>query len=141
MFWQIFDFNDLKVINSEKQFKRFCFENEFVKTKKVGFYTTYAQGYAKEAETALVWTNYYLTTSIAGTFDFQFAKSYDGTSNSSFNRVLKQVKKQCTFYDFKEATNKLDYICYTCPGSAYPGKIGFARGEKNDYIEIFINFN
>jgi hypothetical protein len=28
------DFDDLKVINSEKAFKRFCFENEFVQVEK-----------------------------------------------------------------------------------------------------------
>ena len=141
-FGQGFDFNDLKVINSEKQFKRFCFENEFVKTEKSVSYITYAQGYTKEAseEKASVWTYYYL---VAGIFEFQFVKNYDGTSNYSFNRVLQQVKKQCTFYDFKEygLGEIKEFICYTCPGSAYPGKIGFARTEENDFIELFTNFN
>lgn len=36
---------------------------------------------------------------------------------------------------------KKEYICYTCPGSSFPGKIGFARGVENDYIETFIDFN
>ena len=33
-FGQTFDYNDLKDINSEKQFKRFSFENEFVKVEE-----------------------------------------------------------------------------------------------------------
>ena len=33
-FGQNFDYNDLKVINSETQFKRFSFENEFVKVEE-----------------------------------------------------------------------------------------------------------
>ena len=141
-FGQDFDFNDLKVINSEKQFKRFCFENEFVKTgDSDAGRIIYAKGYNKLAETATVWAIYYAAT---GIFIFQIPKYYDGSSNVSFNRVLQQVKKQCTFYDFKESTSfelKKEFICYTCPGSAYPGKIGFARTEENDFIELFTNFN
>ena len=81
---------------------------------------------------------------VSSYFIFQIPKNYDGSSNVSFNRVLQQVKKQCTFYDFKESPSfefKKEFICYPCSGSAYPGKIGFARTEKNDIIELFTNFN
>ena len=98
---QTFDYNDLKDINSEKQFKRFAFENEFVKTgDSDAGRIIYAKGYNKLAETATVWAIYYAAT---GIFIFQIPKYYDGSSNVSFNRVLQQVKKQCTFYDFKES--------------------------------------
>mgnify|MGYP003643079169 FL=1 len=143
-FGQTFDYNDLKNINSEKQFKRFAFENEFVKTAEYTNSLTYAQKYEKEEEIASIWSYYYLTS---GTFKFQFAKSSNGKSDDSFDRVLEQVKKKCTFYDFKEGGVKFigayerEYICYTCPGSSFPGKIGFSRGVENDYIETFTDFN
>jgi len=72
-FGQDFEFNDLKVINSEKQFKRFCFENEFVKTgySDVGK-IVYAKGCNKLAETATVWAFYYAAT---GIFIFHISNS------------------------------------------------------------------
>ena len=140
-FGQTFNYNDLKDINSEKQFKRFSFENEFLKTAEYTNYLTYAQRYDKEEDTAGIWSYYYLKT---GLFSFQLVKKYDGSSNDSFDRVLEQVKKNCTFYDFKEdgyGEYKKEFACYTCPGSAFPGKIGFARGAESDYIETFTDFN
>ena len=137
---QTFDYNDLKYINSEKQFKRFSFENEFVKVEEYESYMTYAQNWDKEKAVAGIWSYYYPKT---GRFEFQIAKNRDGSSADSFNRVLEQVKAKCTFYDIKEdgyGEFKKEYICYSCPGSSFPGKIGFARGEKNDYIETFTNF-
>ena len=137
---QTFDYNDLKYINSEKQFKRFSFENEFVKVEEYESYMTYAQNWDKEKAVAGIWSYYYPKT---GRFEFQIVKNRDGSSADSFNRVLEQVKAKCTFYDIKEdgyGEFKKEYICYSCPGSSFPGKIGFARGEKNDYIETFTNF-
>ena len=140
-FGQNFDYNDLKDINSLKQFKRFSFENEFVKISANDYSVTYAQRYNKEEEIATFWSYYFIKSNL---FNFQLAKDNDGSSNDSFESVLEQVKKNCTFYDFKEdgyGSSKKEFICYTCPGSAFTGKIGFARGDKNDYIKTFLNFN
>ena len=137
---QIFDYNDLKDINSEKQFKRFSFENEFVKVEENESYMTYAQNWNKEKKTATVWSYYYPKT---GLLSFQIVKNMDGSSADSFNRVLEQVKTKCTFYDIKEdgyGVYEKEFFCYSCPGSSFPGKIGFARGDKSDYIETFTNF-
>ena len=131
---QDFDFNDLKGINSTKQFKKFSFEKEFIKTEENSYRVTYAQRYNKKEEEATIWAYYYPKGLM---FEFQLVKNYDGTSSNSFNRTLEQVKSKCTFYDIRES-NKKEFICYTCPGSAYLGKIGFARGETSDYIENFI---
>ena len=130
---QDFDFNDLKGINSTKQFKKFSFENEFIKTEENSYSVTYAQRYNKKEEEATIWAYYYPKVRM---FEFQLVKNYDGTSSNSFNRTLEQVKSKCTFYDIQD--DGKEFICYTCPGSAYPGKIGFARGEKSDYIQNFI---
>tara|TARA_B110000977_G_C10719044_1_gene354430 strand:+ start:40 stop:507 length:468 start_codon:yes stop_codon:yes gene_type:complete len=140
-FGQNFDYNDLKDIKSLKQFKRFAFENEFVKISADDYDVTYAKRYNKEEELAEVWSYYTISSNL---FSFQLAKNNDGSSNDSFESVLEQVKKNCTFYDFKEdgyGSYKKEFICYTCPGSAFTGKIGFARDDKNDYIETFSNFN
>ena len=140
-FGQNFDYNDLKDIKSLKQFKRFAFENEFVKISADDYDVTYAKRYNKEEELAEVWSYYTISSNL---FSFQLAKNNDGSSNDSFESVLEQVKKNCTFYDFKEdgyGEYKKEFACYTCPGSAFPGKIGFARGVENDYIETFIDFN
>ena len=137
---QTFDYNDLKDINSEKQFKRFCFENEFVKVEENESYMIYAQNWNEEKETARVWSYYYPKT---GLFYFQTNKFADGSSADSFNRVLEQVKTKCTFYDIKEdgyGEYEKEYICYSCPGSSFPGKIGFARGANSDFIKTFTNF-
>ena len=141
-FGQNFDYNDLKDIKSLKQFKRFAFENEFVKISATDYEVVYGKRYNKEEKLAEVWSYYYLNSN---SFSFQLAKNNDGSSNYSFESVLEQVKNNCTFYDFKEGSRKSyndrEFICYTCPGSAFPGKIGFARGDKNDYIETFTEFN
>ena len=137
-FGQNFDYNDLKDIKSLKQFKRFAFENEFVKVSASDYRVNYAQLYNKEEESANVWSYYYITSNL---FSFQLVKDNDGSSNDSFESVLEQVKKNCTFYDFKEGRYKKEFICYTCPDSAFKGKIGFARGDKSDYIETFSDFN
>ena len=140
-FGQNFDYNDLKDIKSLKQYKRFAFENEFVKISATDYKVGYAKRYNKEEELAEVWSYYYLNSN---SFSFQLSKNYNGSSNDSFESVLEQVKKNCTFYDFKEdgyGSYKKEFICYTCPGSAFTGKIGFARDDKNDYIETFSNFN
>ena len=141
-FGQNFDYNDLKDIKSLKQFKRFAFENEFVKISATDYKVGYAKRYNKEEELAEVWSYYFITSNL---FSFQLVKNNDGSSNDSFESVLEQVKKNCTFYDFKEGSrksyNNREFICYTCPGSAFPGKIGFARGDENDFIETFTEFN
>ena len=140
-FGQNFDYNDLKDIKSLKQFKRFAFENEFVKISATDYKVGYAKRYNKEEELAEVWSYYTISSNL---FSFQLVKNNDGSSNDSFESVLEQVKKNCTFYDFKEegyGSYKREFICYTCPGSAFTGKIGFARDDKNDYIETFSNFN
>mgnify|MGYP001242639435 CR=1 FL=1 len=139
---QDFDFNDLKGINSLKQFKKFSFEKEFTRIREYTRSLTYAQRYNKETEAAVVWSYYYIDPSFENyqTLQFQLVKGSDGSSHPSFNRTLEQVKKSCTFYDFKEdgwGEDKIEFICYTCPGSKYPGKIGFSRGHDVDEIEIF----
>jgi hypothetical protein len=129
---QDFDFNDLKVIDSEKAFKRFCFENEFVLVEKETYEMTYAFNYTRSTESAVMW---FSLRPESGTWYMQIVKQ-QGASHPKFNKVLEQVKSECTFYDFQNYLGD-EYICYTCPRSKYSGKIGFRRGEKSDYIRHF----
>ena len=130
-----FNFSDLKRIGSEKQWKKFAFEKGFTRIKSSEFSLTYARDYNNDEETANIWAYYYPKT---GVFDMQLVKDSGGYSNSSFESVLRQVKRECVFFDFIE-TYKGEFICYSCPNSSYPGKIGFNRGkEKSDYIQVFL---
>ena len=137
---QNFDFDDLKEIDSDKKFKKFAFENEFTKVQESAFFLNYAYGYDKDNKLASIWAECYKDTSYYnGCFSFQIAKNTDGSSAFTFNKILEQVKSECTFFDIIESEEK-EFFCYTCTDSAYPGKIGFARGSENDYIKIFPNF-
>lgn len=129
-----FDFNDIKNMSSLKLFKKFCFEEGFTKVRDSDNYTAkYAYGYNSKEEGALIWATYYI---FSKTFHFQFSKWTNGSSDKSFEAVLNQVKKQCKFYDFKDDLGD-EYIYYTCPNSSFKGKIGFRRGEKEDFIMTF----
>ena len=132
------DFDDLKQIDSEKQFKRVMFENEYAQIKnELTYRLTYAFNYNDSSEQASLWANFYLNS---GLMLFQMVRNYDGSSNERFTRILEQVKRECTFYDFYDNYGD-EYICYTCPNSKYKGKIGFSRGDDgSDYIETF-NFD
>ena len=128
------DFNDLKQINSEKQFKRVMFENGYAQISKDEIALTYAIGYDSSSETAVLWAYFYVNDS---SVVFQFVRNRDGSPDEDYTRILEQVKQECTFYDFYEYW-KGEFICYTCPNSKYKGKIGFYRGADNsDKIETF----
>jgi hypothetical protein len=127
-------FNDIKQIDSEKQFKRVMFENAYVPVEKGVFILTYALGYEASNNVAQVWAFFYRNI---GKMEFQISKHYDGSPNERFTRILEQVKRECTFYDFHDDAGD-EYICYTCPNSKYKGKIGFRRGDTgSDYIHTF----
>ena len=134
------DFNDLKQINSEKQFKRAMFENGYAQISKNEYNITYAFNYTASTERAQVWAHFYLKSGStkSGLMEFQLVKNHDNSPDERYTRILEQVKRECTFYDFYDSWGD-EYICYTCPNSKYKGKIGFRRGDDNsDYIETFI---
>ena len=133
-FGQDLDFDDIKQIDSEKQYKRVMFENEFVKLDNNDNVLTYAYKYSKSSETAQVFSEF---LSIYGLMTFQLFRTYDNSSNPMFTRIFEQVKKECTFGQFTDLFD-LEYACYTCPNSNYKGTIGFNRGNAGaDFILIF----
>ena len=87
-FGQDLDFDDIKQIDSEKQFKRDMFEKEFVKVRSDDFSLTYAYGYKNSSEQAQVWAKYYQPT---GLMEFQIFKYENGSSNPMFTQILNQV--------------------------------------------------
>jgi hypothetical protein len=134
-FGQNFDYDDLKEIDSVKKFKKFAFENEFIKFDEGPFRVVYAYKYDSDNKLASIWAEFYKDSY----FNFRINRYRDGSTSDIFNRILEQVKSKCTFFDILEDEGR-EYICYTCTGSAYPGKIGFARGDKSDFIETFPDF-
>ena len=59
--------------------------------------------------------------------------------------IVKEIKKNCTYYDVIEYTNSGgevdDFVCYSCPQSKYKGKIGFMVYDGNGVIRHFPNPN
>ena len=131
---QNFDYDDLKYIDSVKKFKKFAFENEFIKVDEDPIRLVYAYEYNSDNELASIWAYFYKD----GYFDFLIYKYTDGSTHHIFNRILEQVKSICTFFDIT-ISDANEYFCYSCTGSAYPGKICFRRGDKKDYIATFAN--
>ena len=135
--YEEFNFSDLKRISSEKQWKRFAFEKGFTRISSSEYSSTYALSYDSDSKEANIWAYYYPKS---GVFEMTLVKNIGGTPNKSYESVLKQVKRECVFFDFIEDSDK-EYICYTCKNSSYPGKIGFSRGKDgSDYIKIFLPY-
>ena len=111
------------------------FENGYAQLSKNEYSLKYALGYIDSDEAAQVWAYFYPN---AGLLWFQFSKYSDNSPDEKFTRILEQVKRECTFYDFYNDYFGDEYICYTCPNSKYKGKIGFRIGDDGaDYIATF----
>lgn len=143
-FGQDLDFDDIKQIDSEKQFKRVMLEGGLVKAKSRGEnMIMYAYNYQETFypnggynEKASMFAKMFGN----GLMQFNVAPKSDGGVATIYSRILEQVKRECTFYDIyngKYGANDLEYICYTCPDSKYKGKIGFARNAVWNWIETF----
>lgn len=137
---QDFDLDDLKAIDSEKAFKRFCFENEFVHHHSEDLFTAYGYPYDSEGG-AQIWAAWFL---IPSKYHLSFVKhSETNSSMPVFDRIVDEVKMDCDFYDFHsiEVDGEVtEYACYECPGAKYDGKIGLHRGKTQDFIQIFGNY-
>ena len=135
-FGQDLDFDDIKQIDSEKQFKKVMFEKEFVNVEITSYSLAYAFNYFHSRNKASVWATFFPPDD---SMQFQFVKNTDNTTAKTFTRILEQVKRECSFYDIINDYLGNEYFCYTCPNSKYKGKIGFRRGDEgSDFIETFI---
>lgn len=120
---QDFDFNDLKVIDSKEEAKRFCSENNFNKiySQNPDWYLDYAYK-AYYQEDAYVFFSLAVQT---GGWDLSIYWKYNGL----YEKILEQVKNQCTFVGIEKEEEWLggdEWACYSCPSARFTGKIKFS---------------
>ena len=69
-------------------------------------------------------------------------KIWNFFSENEYDLIVKEIKKNCKYYDIITYTSKddeeLDYVSYSCSESKYKGKIGFMISEGWGYIWHFI---
>lgn len=133
-------FNDLKKLDSKEDFQRLCIEQGLERNHSVRnrFQTQYALNPDDEFELAEVWASYYDYTiqpvlDFTNTFYFQFYidDGYDYTEHYwTYKNITNSIKNSCTFYKVDN-----DVVYYSCPGSLYPGKIGFYVENGNGHIQ------
>jgi len=141
-FGQSFNLDDLKQIDSSEKVKLFCFENEFAKISD----STTKSVYEKEIPDNFYDINNTMTFRyfFAGTWEIEFPKYRDGSSNTTFNNILNEVKRDCEFRTVLEDGG--EYICYSCPNSFFEkglgnNYLGFKRNKSSDVIKIVLSID
>ena len=141
-FGQGFSLDDLKELDSFEKVKLFCFENGFAKM---------SDGATKSVYEKEIPDNTYITTRtmtfryfFTGTWEIEFPKYTDGSSNTTFNDILNEVKRECEFRMVLEDGG--EYICYSCPNSFFEkglgnSYIGFKRKKSSDVVSIVLSID
>ena len=145
-------YKDVMSINSEKMFKKVMIENGYefgqsdeddviygfdivrdsidgMKSSKWGRY-----GVKDDSFTVSFSRNSSLNT---------FLNLKEDRSENEYDLIVKEIKKNCKYFDVITYTNEddedSDYVCYSCSESKYKGKIGFMISEGWGYIKHFVN--
>lgn len=145
-------YKDVMSINSEKMFKKVMIENGYefglsdevnlvygfdivrdsidgMKSSKWGRYEVKDDGFGLSFS-----RNTQLNT---------FLNLKEDRSENEYDLIVKEIKKNCKYFDIKTYTTEddeeLDYVCYSCSESKYKGKIGFMISEGWGYIKHFVN--
>ena len=141
-------YKDVMSINSEKMFKKVMIENgyEFESNDGELIYGYEIQKDSIDGNKSSKWGHYrkndefllsFSRNSVLGSF---FNLEEDNTENE-YDLIVKEIKKNCKYYDIITYTNgeeESDYVCYSCSESKYKGKIGFKVSEGWGYIRHFI---
>ena len=145
-------YKDVMSINSEKMFKKVMIENGYefgqsdeddviygfdivrdsidgMKSSKWGRY-----GVKDDSFTVSFSRNSSLNT---------FLNLKEDRSENEYDLIVKEIKKNCKYFDVITYTNEddedSDYVCYSCSESKYKGKIGFMISEGWGYIKHFVD--
>jgi hypothetical protein len=145
-------YKDVMSINSEKMFKKVMIENGYefgqsdeddviygfdivrdsidgMKSSKWGRY-----GVKDDSFTVSFSRNSSLNT---------FLNLKEDRSENEYDLIVKEIKKNCKYFDVITYTNEddedSDYVCYSCSESKYKGKIGFMISEGWGFIKHFVN--
>lgn len=138
-------YKDVMSISDVKLFKKVMIENSYEKNVVDDGWLVYGYDIIKDSldgDRSSKWGLYNLDDD---RFMLQFHKeSFFGLSDESdYDNIVKEIKKNCTYYDVIEYTNSSgdvnDFVCYSCPQSKYKGKIGFMVYDGNGVIRHFPN--
>ena len=143
-------YKDIMSIDSEKMFKKVMIENGYEWDSKDDNGFVYGWEIEKDSingNKSQKWGYY----SDNGEFGLSFSrrnvlstffKVEEVNTENEYDLIVKDIKKNCKYYDIITYTNsddeELDYVCYSCSESKYKGKIGFMISEGWGYIRHFI---
>jgi hypothetical protein len=143
-------YKDIMSIDSEKMFKKVMIENGYEWNSSDENGLVYGWEIEKDSidgNKSQKW-GFYRDN---GEFGLQFSRrnilttflNVDGVNTENeYDLIVKDIKKNCKYYDIITYTNKddeeYDYVCYSCSESKYKGKIGFMISEGWGYIKHFI---
>tara|TARA_B100001250_G_C19711544_1_gene749448 strand:+ start:684 stop:1175 length:492 start_codon:yes stop_codon:yes gene_type:complete len=130
-------FSDLKQINSASEFRKIMLLKGFEKipyscpTSDSG---KYAYGYNISQTSGYggydlcfidIEAYYYNSGYFTINFSIGYTEMYYASVTPVYHRVINEIKSSCTFVDVRDLSNGQEALCYSCPGSKYPGLIGF----------------
>ena len=129
--------NDLKKLDSEEDFQRLCIEQGFEKDNSVIHHSEYAFQPNADFSSWYIHAKYYGSDKYDDQFFFKFAvKSTDGDFygeyNEAYQKIVSDIKNSCNFYKVRNST-----AFYSCPGSLYPGKIGFKVSGNLGIVQTY----
>ena len=145
-------YKDVMSINSEKMFKKVMIENGYELGLSDEVNLVYGFDIVRDSIDGMKsskWGRY-------GVKDDSFTVSFsrnsslntflnlkEDRSENEYDLIVKEIKKNCKYFDIKTYTTEddeeLDYVCYSCSESKYKGKIGFMISEGWGYIKHFVN--
>ena len=143
-------YKDVMSIDSEKMFKKVMIENGYEWNSKDDNGLVYGWEIEKDSingNKSPKW-GYYRDN---GEFGFSFSRRNilttflnvdEVNTENEYDLIVKDIKKNCKYYDIITYTNsddeELDYVCYSCSESKYKGKIGFMVSEGWGFLKHFI---
>ena len=144
-------YKDVMSVNSEKMFKKVMIENgyEFGESDEDDLW--YGFDIVRDSIDGMKstkWGRYgvkddsFTLTFSRNTLVNTFLNLKEDRSENEYDLIIKEIKKNCKYFDILTYTNEddeeLDYVCYSCSESKYKGKIGFMISEGWGYIKHFI---
>ena len=141
-------YKDVMSIDSQKMFKKVMIENQYEFDSKDDDGLLYGYNIKRdsiEGNRSTKWGFY----GDNDEFIFSFSKNTllesffgvddeDGKKVNEYDLIVKEIKKNCVYYDILTDDEGDDYVCYSCNQSKYKGKIGFMVKEGNGIIRHFI---
>ena len=142
-------YNDLMSISSEKMFKKVMIENGYEFNGIEDGSLSYGWEIQKDSingNKSSKWGQYrdngeFVVYFSRNSLYNSFLNLEEDYSDSEYDLIVKDIKKNCKYYDIMSRDVEgviYDYVCYSCSESKYKGKIGFMISEGWGYIGHFL---